>query len=129
MSSATVLDEFSVPNWRMNGQFRYDIAMNTIIVILITDAVLHMTLRAHKIPLNDNVEGLLYTFSFAYALFIILTYVLWATEDERCLPTIYIMGRLGHTLAMFAPCCPCLWRGEPAWWNFVKQPQPTVDIV
>lgn len=163
-ATATVLDESSVPNprstWRMDGQLRYDIAMNTIIIILITDAILHMTLRAHKIPVDDIVMGLLLTFAFWYAVVTMINYMYWvvASEDEEYLRALYTNGRLGHTLgfctflcllysishlamyvallcllwfvpAMFAPCCPCLWRGEPAWWNFVKKPQPTVDIV
>lgn len=144
---------------RTNGHLRYDVAMNTFIITLIIEAVLHMmTLRAHKIPLDDNVEGLLCTFITAYLCVISINCALWASEDEECLPAIYIMGRLGHTLgfciflcllysishlamyvallgllwflpAMFTPCCPCLWRGESAWWNFVKKPQPTGAIV
>ncbi|KAH0885553.1 hypothetical protein HID58_061649 [Brassica napus] len=93
--------------WRMDGQLRYDIAMNTIIIILITDAVLHMTLRAHKIPLADNVEGLLCTFVVAYV-FVITTncgYWLTASEEEVCLLGIYIMGRLGHTLGFCIFLC------------------------
>ncbi|KAG2307594.1 hypothetical protein Bca4012_083411 [Brassica carinata] len=58
MSRATIVDEPSVPSprrtWRTDRHLRYDVAMSTIIIILITDVVLHMTLRAHKIPLDDN---------------------------------------------------------------------------
>ncbi|EOA34144.1 hypothetical protein CARUB_v10021646mg [Capsella rubella] len=79
--------------------------------------------------------------------------------DESLFSEIYFIGRMTHTLgfcvflcllysishlalyiallcflwfvsALFAPCCPQLWRGEPAWWNFFrKQPQSTVSIV
>ncbi|VVA91104.1 unnamed protein product [Arabis nemorensis] len=71
----------------------------------------------------------------------------------------YIMGRVCHTLgfciflgllysishrlplyfglpcslwllpAMIAPCCPCLWRGEQAWWKFVNQPPESADTI
>ncbi|CAN6866283.1 unnamed protein product [Brassica oleracea] len=150
MSSATVLDESSVSSprstWRMDGQLRYDIAMNTIIIILITDAVLHMTLRAHKIPLDDNVVGLLCTLVVPYMVVITINCGYWLTETEDeglgfciLLCLLYSISHLAMYVAlpcllwlvpaMFAPCCPCLWRGESAWWNFVKQPQPRVDIV
>ncbi|CAH8330283.1 unnamed protein product [Eruca vesicaria subsp. sativa] len=162
MSSATIVDEPNPHNliWWTNRHLWYDVAMNTIIIILITDAVLHMTLRAHKIPLDDNIEqsGAVYMLAAAYGLVTYINFASWMTKDEEWLLAIYIMGRIGHTLgfciflcllysishlamyiallcflwlvpAMFAPCCPCLWRGEPAWWNFVQKPQSTVAIV
>lgn len=31
--------------------------------------------------------------------------------------------------AMIAPCCPCLWRGEQAWWKFANQPPESADAI
>ncbi|CAH2079888.1 unnamed protein product, partial [Thlaspi arvense] len=41
----------------MNGNLRYEVAMNFIIIILNVAVTLYMTMRSHKIPLDENVVG------------------------------------------------------------------------
>ncbi|XP_019085672.1 PREDICTED: uncharacterized protein LOC109126508 [Camelina sativa] len=161
METATIVHEPALPRtWRTDGNLRYEVAMNSIIITLNVAAILHMAMRTHQIPVDENVSGPVMIFTSTYALAILFNGLLWleACDDDSLLCVTYFVGRLCHTFgfciflcliysishltlyitlpcllwfipAMIAPCCPQLWRGEPAWWNFVKQPQSTATIV
>ncbi|XP_023643320.1 uncharacterized protein LOC17896035 [Capsella rubella] len=149
--------------WR-DGNLRYDVAMNLIIIVLIVAAILHI--HSHHIPLDENVIGFkaMIFLSICYPNSFMYSCMAWGgafgSEDEMSLFEAYFMGRITHTSgfclflslvslisnlalyiallgllwfvpAMIAPCFPQLYRGEPAWWNFVvmQQPHSTVSIV
>ncbi|EOA34664.1 hypothetical protein CARUB_v10022228mg [Capsella rubella] len=112
--------------WR-DGSLRYEVAMNLIIIVLIVAAILHI--HSHHIPLDENVIAYFMgriTHTSGFCLFLSLVSLI-----SNLALYIALLGLLWFVPAMIAPCFPQLYRGEPAWWNFVvmQQPHSTVSIV
>ncbi|XP_023643314.1 uncharacterized protein LOC111831926 [Capsella rubella] len=110
MQTTTIVHEPLIRReWRIDGNLRYEVAMNLIIIVLIVAAILHM--RSHKIPLDELLDsgGVLAVVSTVYAMYFLCSCIMWVStfgfEDESLLYETYYMGRLTHTLGFCVFLC------------------------
>ncbi|XP_020875623.1 uncharacterized protein LOC9304880 isoform X2 [Arabidopsis lyrata subsp. lyrata] len=122
--------------WWMNKDLRYNIAMNSFILILNIAAILYMI--THKIAAIENVLAskayfvgrICHTFGFCN-----FFNLLYSVSPHLAL-YFGLPCLLGFVAVMIAPGCPYLWEGLcnkvqelRDKWKYVKRPQSSVVIV
>ncbi|CAH8277360.1 unnamed protein product [Arabidopsis lyrata] len=96
--------------WWMNSNVRYDIAMNSFIIILNIAAIMYI--KFNKIPLNEGVIAFLAFIAFFYFIFGLISCLVWISgiKDSSQCKDAYIIGRICHNLGfvIFLHLCYCI---------------------